>query len=54
VQAVGRGRDKLEVREHAAGRQQVEDLAVERALSVVLEMMDRERRDDSIEVPELR
>ena len=34
----------LEVREHAAELEQVEDLAVERALSLVLEMMDRKRR----------
>jgi hypothetical protein len=42
----------LEVREHAAGFEQVEDLAIERSLPVVLEMVDGERRDDSVEASE--
>jgi len=42
----------LEVREHAAGLEELEDLAVERALAVVLEMVDGHRRDDGVEAPE--
>ena len=35
VQAMGRRRHVLEVREHPAGREQVEDLAAQRALALV-------------------
>ena len=52
VQAVGRRCHVLEVREYAAGLEQVKDLAIERALAIVLEMMDRKRRDDSVEAAE--
>ena len=52
VQAMGRRCHVLEVREHAAGCQKVEDFAVGPALAVVLDMVDRERRDDGVEAPE--
>ncbi len=40
VQAMGRRRDMFEVREHSAGFEQIDDLAVQRTLSLVLEMVD--------------
>jgi len=53
VQAVSRRSDVLEVREHAAGLEQVEDLAVQRPLALVLEVVDGHGRDDDVEAPEL-
>ncbi len=44
----GRGHE-VEAREHAAGREQVVNLAEERALALVGEVMDRQRRDDGVE-----
>ena len=54
VQALGRRGDVLEVGEDPAGLEQLEDLAIERALALVLEVVDRERGDDGVEAPELR
>jgi hypothetical protein len=52
VQALAGRRDVLEVGEHAAGLEQLEDLGVERALALVLEVVDRHRRHDRVEAPE--
>ena len=43
MQVLGRGGHVLEVAERPAGFEQLEDLGVKRALSPVLEVMDRER-----------
>ena len=42
----------LEVRERPAGLEQIEHLTVQRALSLVLEVVDGERGDDGVEAPE--
>jgi hypothetical protein len=46
----GRRTRKRQVKRVAAlTLKQVEDLAIQRALAIVLEMMDGERRDDGVE-----
>ena len=54
MQALGRRGDVLEVGEHPAGLQQRVDLADQRPLALILEMVDRHRGDDSVEAPEVR
>jgi len=52
VQAMGRRRHVLEVREHPTRFEQTEDLAIQRALSLVLQMVDGHRRHDGVEAPQ--
>ncbi|CAA9478091.1 MAG: hypothetical protein AVDCRST_MAG12-1328 [uncultured Rubrobacteraceae bacterium] len=54
VRAVRRRGRVLQVCEHPAGFEEGEDLAVERALAPVLQVVDGERGDDGVEAPELR
>jgi len=49
-----RGRVDRAIREHAAGLEQVEDLAIERVLAVMLDIVDGERRDDSVKASQQR
>ena len=42
----------LEVREHPTGFEQIENFAIQLALSLVLEVVDGKRRDDGVEAPE--
>jgi len=44
----------LEIEEHATGREQGEDLSVERALAVVREVVDGEAGDDGVELAKRR
>ena len=48
----GRGRHHLEVHERTARVQRVSNLGEERPLPQILEMVDREARDDQVEPPE--
>ena len=43
----------VEVGEHPSGLQKVEYLAVERALALVLEVVNRHRRGDGVESPQI-
>jgi hypothetical protein len=52
MEAVGRRGHMLEVSEDSAGFEEIEDLAIERALSLVLEVVDGKRGDDNVEAPE--
>ena len=54
MQAARRRGDVLEIGEHAAGLEQVEDLGVQRALAVVLEVVDRHRGDHRVEASHCR
>jgi hypothetical protein len=52
MQAMGRRGHMLEVGEDSAGFEEIEDLAIERVLSLMLEVVDAKRGDDSVEAPE--
>ena len=54
MQAARRRGDVLEICEHAAGLEKVEDLGVQRALAVVLEVVDRHRGDHRVEASQCR
>ena len=51
VQPLARGRDVLEVREHAAGFQQLEHFAVQGSLARVVEVVERKARDGRVKTP---
>ncbi len=51
---VGGRRHVLEVDEHTTGNKRVEDLAIQRLLAPVVDVMDREARDHHVEHTEIR